>query len=264
MGREGANSSHRPAIVALLKRGVCGMSSSIASRSKGKDQLGRFLFAVIIPIFLSACGQEMPRSAPNLEGNLAEMIFLPEPALSGSLSLEECLEKRRSARQFTDNALDLGHISQLLWAAQGITDPRGYRSAPSAGALYPLEVYAVLPEGVYSYQPSQHAIRLIIEGDLRAELSAAALQQAAVLEAPMTMVIAAVYTRTSQKYGSQRSQRYVHMEAGHAAQNVLLQAVSLQLGAVPIGAFEDRGVQSVLQLPKDHEPLYLIPIGAVR
>jgi SagB-type dehydrogenase family enzyme len=147
---------------------------------------------------------------------------------------------------------------------KGIADPCGYCTAPRAGALYPQEIHAVPLEGVYYYHPSQHAINLHVEGDLRPELSAVALHQDAVQEAPMTMIMAAVYARTSRKYGSNRSPRYVHMEAGHAAQNVLLEAVSLRLGAVPIGAFEDRRVQSLLHLPKEHEPLYLISIGYPR
>lgn len=190
-----------------------------------------------------------------------EVITLPAPRLKGVLTLEETLAQRRSLRQFSDTPLTWEELGQLLWAAQGITHPAGLRTAPSAGALYPLEVYAVIPEGVYHYQPEEHRVTLQAQGDVRTELAAAALRQAPVAEAPAVLVIAAVYARTAQKYGQERSPRYVHLEAGHAAQNILLQAVALNLGAVPIGAFMDRQVQQVLALPSDQQPLYLIPVG---
>ncbi len=186
---------------------------------------------------------------------------LPEPKTSGPVSLEAALQSRRSRRDFTSQELDPSEISQLLWAAQGITDRRGFRTAPSAGALYPLELYIVTVDGVFHYQPQKHALEVIRGGDLREPLHDAALGQDPVLEAPLVLVIAAVYERTQVKYGPERSPRYVHLEAGHAAQNVLLQAAALDLGAVPIGAFYDARVQAVLGLPADHQPLYLIPIG---
>jgi SagB-type dehydrogenase family enzyme len=157
--------------------------------------------------------------------------------------------------------LSTHEISQLLWAAQGITDPHGFRTAPSAGALYPLELYVVLESGVFHYDPHAHTLTRGNGGDLRSDLYSVSLRQEAVLNAPMILVVTAVFSRTEAKYGRARSPRYVHLEAGHAAQNTLLQAVSLGLGAVPIGAFEDARVQEVLGLPADHEPLYLIPIG---
>jgi SagB-type dehydrogenase family enzyme len=157
--------------------------------------------------------------------------------------------------------LSLSEISQLLWAGQGITDPRGFRTAPSAGALYPLELYIVLEAGVFRYDPHGHHLTTVRAQNLQLELYNVSLKQDAILDAPMTLVISGVFSRTEAKYGPARSPRYVHMEAGHAAQNILLQAVSLGLGAVPIGAFEDTEVQRVLGLPDDHEPLYLIPIG---
>jgi SagB-type dehydrogenase family enzyme len=177
------------------------------------------------------------------------------------MALEEALQGRRSTRAYSDIEVDLNAISQLLWAAQGITDPHGYRTAPSAGALYPLELYLVTQEGVFHYLPQEHAIEVTKAGDFRGPLHDAALRQDAVLKAPLVIVITAVYERTQVKYGPERSPRYVHLEAGHAAQNVLLQAVALGLGAVPIGAFYDTEVQNVMSLPEDHQPLYLIPIG---
>ncbi|MCK4962680.1 MAG: SagB/ThcOx family dehydrogenase, partial [Anaerolineales bacterium] len=180
------------------------------------------------------------------------------------VSLEETLLRRRSVREFSSDTLSINEISQLLWAAQGITDPRGFRTAPSAGALYPLELYVLTQEGVFHYDVQAHALETLIEGDLRQDLYRAALNQEAILQAPLTVVITAIYARIEVRYGRARSPRYVHLEAGHAAQNILLQAVSLNLGSVLIGAFEDSRVQTVLELPSDHEPLYLIPVGHPR
>jgi SagB-type dehydrogenase family enzyme len=191
----------------------------------------------------------------------AQYIDLPAPSLKGTLTLEEALARRRSVRQFSAEALTMQELGQLLWAAQGITHPAGLRTAPSAGALYPLEIYAVTPEGVYHYEPQGHRLALHLTGDARATLYDAALKQAAVRQAPAVIVIAAVYARTTEKYGDERSPRYVHLEAGHAAQNILLQAVALELGAVPIGAFYDDQVKKTLALPEDQQPLYLIPGG---
>jgi SagB-type dehydrogenase family enzyme len=190
-----------------------------------------------------------------------QIIMLPAPSPKGNLTLEEALAKRRSVREFSDVPLTLEELGQLLWAAQGITHPLGYRSAPSAGALYPLEVYVILREGVYQYDPLEHRLFSHQQGDLRLALHEAALQQEAVLKAPAIFVIAAVYERTEKKYGEERSPRYVHLEAGHAAQNLLLQAVALDLSAVPVGAFYDQKIIEVLSLPADHQPLYLIPVG---
>ncbi|OGO19260.1 MAG: nitroreductase [Chloroflexi bacterium RBG_16_48_8] len=192
---------------------------------------------------------------------MTKRTSLPTPIMDGELSLERALRNRRSVREFTDEPLSIDEISQLLWAAQGITDPRGYRTAPSAGALYPIELYVVSEEGLSHYDPQDHSLTLIQEGDLRAELCNAALNQEPISEAPVTFVLTVVYERVEVKYGPARSPRYVHLEAGHAAQNLLLQAVSLDLGATPIGAFEDKRVQSLLGLPSHHEPLYLIPVG---
>ncbi len=192
---------------------------------------------------------------------MVEITSLPEPSTVGPLSLESTLLRRRSVREFSPEPLSTSEISQLLWAAQGITDSRGYRTAPSAGALYPLELYVVLEGGVFHYDPDDHNLITVSVGDLRSDLYSVSLRQEAILNAPMILVVTAVFSRTEAKYGRARSPRYVHLEAGHAAQNALLQTVSLGLGAVPIGAFEDTRVQEVLGLPADHEPLYLIPIG---
>lgn len=190
-------------------------------------------------------------------------IPLPTPGQRGGVSLEEALTKRRSIRAFTEEGLTWAEISQLLWAGQGITDPQGFRTAPSAGALYPLELYAATGEGVYHYLPQGHRLAMLSPEDMRLWLWEAGLEQDALREAPAIIVITAIYARTEGKYGP-RAERYVRLEAGHAAQNILLQATALDLGAVPIGAFYDQKVQEVLALPSDHEPLYLIPVGHPR
>ncbi|MBI3669749.1 MAG: SagB/ThcOx family dehydrogenase [Acidobacteria bacterium] len=196
--------------------------------------------------------------------NSTSQIALPEPARTGRMSLEEALARRRCVREFSSTPLTEQEVSQLLWAAQGITHPEGLRTAPSAGALYPLELYVATAGGFYHYVPQRHRSQKFSESDLRPALYRTALEQPPVLEAPAVFVIAAVYERTARKYGRDRTPRYVHIEAGHAAQNLLLQAVALNLGAVPIGAFEDQQVQKALSLPTEQRPLYLIPVGHPR
>ncbi|MCS7242285.1 MAG: SagB/ThcOx family dehydrogenase [Candidatus Caldatribacterium sp.] len=200
-------------------------------------------------------------------GHAQRKIPLPPPRFRSEVSVEEALLRRRSHRSFDPSPLSLQEVAQLLWSAQGITDKAsGFRTAPSAGALYPLELYFVagqvesLPPGVYRYLPEEHALYEVLLGDRREELFRAALFQRWVREAPGILVFAAVYERTTRKYG-ERGIRYVHMEAGHAAQNVYLQAETLGLGTVVVGAFEDGGVQKALGLPAHEQPLYLMPVG---
>ena len=176
------------------------------------------------------------------------------------MSLEESLARRRSVREYGSGPLSLEAISQLMWAGQGVTSEAGARTAPSAGGLYPLELYVLTQEGVYQYLPEGHRLERIAGDDVREPVAVAALGQSALLEAPAVFVITAVFERTAGKYG-ERAERYVLLEAGHCAQNILLQAVALGLGAVPIGAFHDAEVASTLGLRTDHEPLYLIPVG---
>lgn len=193
------------------------------------------------------------------------MIKLPEPKFTG-MAIETALRARRSIRSYAKRAIQLDDIALLLWAAQGINSSDGKRTAPSAGALYPIEIYLVagsitgIESGVYLYRPQDHSLAPIKEGDQRPALSGAALDQPCVASAPACLIVAAVYQRTAKKYGD-RAKRYVHMEAGHAAENVLLQAVALQLGAVVIGAFDDQKVQRTLDIPADHKPLEIIPLG---
>ncbi len=188
------------------------------------------------------------------------VINLPAPRLTGKMSLEETLNCRESIRDFSSEPLTKEEISQLLWAAQGTTRDWGARTVPSAGALFPLEVYVVMKEGVFHYNTNEHCLSRHSEQDLREPLAKAAFDQDCVQKAPTVFIIAAVYERSAENYGA-RADRYAKMEAGHACQNLLLQAVSLGLGAVPVGAFQDRIVRQTLQFPLNHEPLYLIPVG---
>ena len=204
---------------------------------------------------------------PEPNESMIERIQLPQPTYTSDTSVEQALYKRRSVRAYRDEPLTLIEISQLLWAAQGVTDAtRGFRTSPSAGALYPLEVYIVISdvdgvtEGVYKYNPHQHEIARIRAGKVKNDLTNAALGQTCVAESATAVVFSAVYERTTQKYGT-RGIRYVHMEAGHAAQNVYLQAVSLDLGMVAVGAFKDKEVRKILNMSAKEQPLYILPIG---
>lgn len=194
------------------------------------------------------------------------IIGLPEPGYDSETSIEKALLERRSIRDYKDESLTLTEVSQLLWAAQGITDPRGFRTAPSAGALYPLELYVVagnvnkLPAGIYKYKPQGHELVKIAEGDKRIELSRAALGQAWVRNGAAVIVFAAVYERTTAKYG-ERGIRYGHIEVGCAAQNVYLQAVSLNLGTVFVGAFYDNKVKKIMDMKDNEQPLCIMPVG---
>ncbi len=207
------------------------------------------------------------------------LLPLPEVRLDGTVSVERSLAQRRSVRSFTGAPLSLEDLAQVLWAAQGITEPveeappgfswpwmGGLRTAPSAGALYPLELYAVVSRvegvrpGLYRYVPTAHALEPVTEGDLRDTLADGALRQTAILEAPVSLVFAAVVDRTAAKYGD-RAERYVQMEVGAAAQNVYLQCESLDLGTVFTGAFHDDDVKEALTLPDDQRVFAILPVG---
>lgn len=199
----------------------------------------------------------------------SETIKLPEPKYNSNISIEEALLKRRSVRSYKDSPLTLAEVSQLLWAAQGMTSPRGLRTAPSAGALYPLEIYIVagnvddLPDGVYRYDTYKHQLVRVAEGDKRTELCKAALGQTSVRNAAIVLIFSAVYERTTAKYGD-RGIHYAYIEVGHAAQNVFLQTVPLNLGTVVIGAFYDDEVKKVLRTSNREYPLYIMPVGRLK
>ena len=194
-------------------------------------------------------------------------IKLPSPSFKGELSVEEAIKERRSQRSFLDRPLSLSQVSQILWAAQGITEEGGFkRAAPSAGALYPLEIYLVvrnvegLEKGVYHYHPQDHMVSFVLKGDYQDLLARACLSQSFVAASPLSIVIAAEYERTTIKYG-ERGVRYVLIEVGHVGQNICLQAVALGLATCPVGAFMDEEVSRVLELPRRHRPLYVLPVG---
>jgi SagB-type dehydrogenase family enzyme len=192
-----------------------------------------------------------------------DVIALPPPATRRG-TLERAIAGRRSVRDFLNESLTDRQLSQLLWAVQGITARDGLRSAPSAGALFPLEIYVATASGLHHYEPGRHRLSRRSDRDQRKALYRAALLQEAVRDAPAVFVITAVYERIARTYGEEHTPRYVHMEVGHAAQNLLLQAAGLGLGGVPIGAFHEDRIHQALRLPENHVPVYLVPIGRPR
>ena len=194
---------------------------------------------------------------------MGTVINLPEPNQDSSISLEQAITKRRSRRKFVSKALTLEQIGQLCWAAQGQETHSRYRTTPSAGATYPLELFVVICDGLLQYLPAKHSLERLTDQDLRAELTMAAWGQKFIEAAPLTLVFAAQFSRTTGRYG-QRGIRYVYMEAGHAAQNVHLQAEALGLGSVAVGAFDDTSVSKVLSLPDYLDPLYMVTVGYYR
>jgi SagB-type dehydrogenase family enzyme len=227
-----------------------------------------YLLAIITGLSSLFCACAAPSTATPLLPTPGKkfVMKLPEPRIHGETSVEEVLSERRSVRGYQDEPITLGEVSQLLWAAQGITDTYGRRTAPSAGGLYPLEVYLIsghvtgLPSGIYHYIPGDHSIVCVVTGDRRPDLTLITSGQSFVSDAPVSFVITAVYERTVGRYGS-RGIRYADMEAGHAAQNLLLEGVALGIGAVTVGAFDDGEMGKLLQLPADETPLYIIPAG---
>lgn len=216
---------------------------------------------LILGIVLLILEKPMTTSIPLKDG----IIQLPEPSKTSDISIEQALAERRSVRSYSKDPLSLQDVSQLVWAAQGITQG-AYRTAPSAGALYPLEIYVVvgnvqgLEQGVYKYNPEEHVIEQVNQGDMRQQLQQSSLNQSSVGDGAIDIVIAGVFERTTKKYG-ERGNQYVYMEAGHAAQNIYLQAVSLDLGTVTIGAFDEPTIQKILDMNEDEIPLYIMPIG---
>jgi len=201
-------------------------------------------------------------------GSGAEAIKLPPPVKTGGLPLAEALEVRRTVRRFASRPLDLAQVSQLLWGADGMTDPRGLRTSPSAGATYPLDLYLVagvrgvdnLSPGVYHYQVAGHALAPVAPGEARAAVARISLRQSWMAEAPVMVVITGEYGRCTARYG-QRGVRYTHMDSGNVSQNLFLAAEALGLGAGIVGAFEDKALAQALKLPLAHEPLLVMPVG---
>ena len=203
-----------------------------------------------------------------MDNNQPLQIHLPPPGQTGML-LEEAIARRRSIRRFSPQPISLLQLSQLLWAAQGITNASlKFRTVPSAGATYPLEFIVVCgrkcveetDDGIYHYNIDSHSLTRHNYGDVRFKLAGAALDQKMISQAPVDIVICALYERTSLHYGK-RGERYVHIEVGHAAQNIYLEATALGLATVAIGAFHDEQVREMLRLDEPYQPLYIMPIG---
>ena len=224
-----------------------------------------FAFALIFTLNLYC--QEI-REETSQQNSAPEIIKLQAPAFDGDTSIENALLKRRSVRSYKSDPLTISDISQILWAAQGKTKKYRYRTAPSAGALYPLEIYIAasnvdeLKNGLYHYKPKDHTLIKISEGDKRSDIFNAALNQDAIESSSAIIIIAAVVERTAVKYGD-RSERYVHIEVGAAGQNIYLQCVSLRLGTVMIGAFKDEALKKVLGLPNNEDPYMIMPLGNI-
>lgn len=200
---------------------------------------------------------------------MEHQMNLPKPKLNGDVSVEQAIKHRRTIRSYLSKPLSLEQLTQLFWAAQGITEDRGFkRSAPSGGALYPMDIYAVMGDnavdgltaGIYRYDPHKHAAVLITEGDVRQDLARTALSQMWMANAPLNLVITSEYRRITRKYGT-RGERYAMIEAGHIGQNIFLQAEALGLRAGIVGAFHDNDVIRVMKIPRSHEPLLILPIG---
>jgi len=183
--------------------------------------------------------------------------------IAGGMTLTEALARRRSQREFTGAGLTREQLGQLCWAAQGITSPEGFRTAPSAGAILPFTVLVVGGDGVFVYRPEVHTLEPHVPDDVRLALQAACLDQPCVGSAPVVFVLAADLRRMEAKYG-RRAEYYGLLEAGHIAQNLLLQAAALGLGGVPVGAFRERQVAQAVQLSRPMRPLYLVPVGHPR
>lgn len=196
-------------------------------------------------------------------------IILPPPKKSSTFPIEQAIEQRRSERSFSNEQLTLAEVSQLLWAGQGITNSTyGFRSAPSAGALYPIELYLVPNRvkgagcGIYHYVPKDHKLVLVKEGNFSAEMEKASYGQTYVGEAAAVIIFTSIPARTSIKYGEDGAERFINIEAGHISQNVLLQAVALDLGAAPIGGFSQDFVDSILGIDGYKEKsVYMTIVG---
>jgi SagB-type dehydrogenase family enzyme len=221
--------------------------------------------------------EEVEKSFPETRPD-GPVVALSAPRLEGAVSVEAALANRRSTREYLAKPLTLAEVSQLLWAAYGITKPMpdgpafvrgGFRTAPSAGARYPLDLYLVafnvegLPAGVYWYRSETNELVRLREGDTRAELSAAAFDQSMFKTAAAVLVYSAVYERNTSKYGRRGRERYVCMDLGHSAENVYLEAYALKIGTCAVGAFTDLWLKKAVGMTRAEEPLYIMPLGKV-
>ncbi len=214
-------------------------------------------------VLAGGCASQEPPRVRSSQAPYGREVALPQPTTTSAISLELALQERRSQRGFGPGPLPLATLGQLLWAGQGITSPDGKRAAPSAGALYPLELYVVTPTEVMHYLPQGHRAEIRVQPDLRPALKAAAFGQPWVGAAAAVIVVAAASDRTRRKYGAQ-ADAFVEREAGHAAQNILLQAAARELAAVPVGSLNQPQAAATLALPPGQTVLYFIPVGPAR
>ncbi len=235
-------------------------------------------FGLIIIALNTGCGSKDKPKNSNTDMITSDTTglthSLPAPRLTGSISLEEVLAVRRSHRSYTGEAVTAEELSQILWAAYGINKPLsnpkfggGFRTAPSAGATYPLNIYVLvgnvtgIPTGYYRYIPDGHKILRINDRDLKPDLCNASYNQGMIKDAPVCLFYSATFSRTTERYGNRGRERYVCMDLGHSAENVYLQAEALHLGTCAIGAFDDPAVKKAVNLPDQEVPLYIMPIG---
>mgnify|MGYP006288443497 CR=1 FL=1 len=227
-----------------------------------------FLFtATVLPAFGS------PETVQHRSSGPDSLITLPAPESKGDVSLEEALNQRAAIRSYAAQPLSLQDLSQLLWAGGGVqvdavSGPT--RTAPSAGALYPQELFVFIGKvaspsgsiepGVYRYKPREHQLVQLDSTDTRRKLARAALQQSFIADAPAVIVVAGVVERTAAKYGKRGAERYLFLDAGHSAQNISLQATALDLASALVGAFTDDAVAALLP-DTEAFPLYIIPVG---
>lgn len=226
----------------------------------------------ILTIILTGCaalcvGQPADRLAGQYRSRIPtrnsthKIVQLTEPKLKGQVSLEEALAKQRSVRQFTGEPLKLAEIGQLAWAGQGIIEPqKGLRTAPSAAAIYPIELYFATQNGLFVYQPQGHGLEQIFEQDIRGILAATTSMQDTAIKAGCDIIVAGSARRLSAQF-REDARKYMLLEAGHIAQNIQLQAVCLDLGSVTIGSFNTKDVSKICKLPKELEPIYIICVG---
>ncbi|MHC4623398.1 MAG: DJ-1/PfpI family protein [Planctomycetota bacterium] len=230
-------------------------SSRNALRGTRKAQRWALPLIILAAVAAISLGQYRSRSAPR------RVLQLPEPKLTGSLTFEEALAQRRSARQFIPRELTLAQLGQLAWAGQGITDRQtGLRTAPSAGAAYPITLYLATQNGLFFYNPGLHALEQTSDLDVRPMLAAASMQQDAVAQAPCDIIVTGSTRKLAAEYRKQ-ARKYMLLEAGQVAQNIQLQAVSLGLGAVPAAVFDVRDIGKICRLPKELEPVYIVCAG---
>jgi SagB-type dehydrogenase family enzyme len=195
----------------------------------------------------------------------AENIKLPAPRSDGGMPLEAAMAKRRSVREFKPESISIRELSQLLWAAQGVTGPKGQRTAPSAMAKYPLSIYIVparvdgLAPGLYRYKADGHELETV-GPDKRAAVLETVPKQTALQQAAVVFIVAMNYQKSAQNV-TEQTRRYVHMETGLAAQNLLLEAVALKLGSVVVGGINAEAVRKAANLPEAEEVMCALPVG---